>query len=256
VTDAERIRDVLRRLAERYGPLGWWPGDSPFEIIVGAVLTQRTAWTNVQIALTNLKGAGALTPATMRALPDGELATLIRPSGFYRGKVRKLRAFLELLFGRFGGDLDSLLATPADELRPLLLATHGIGPETADAVLLYAGRRPRFVIDAYTRRAFSRIGIRPERDTYDAWQRLFEDALPPDVEAYAEYHGLIIVHGKDVCRTRPRCGECVLAGVCETGLGWHQVAGDDGVVRNAAADDEEVEHLVVAEDAWERVRPA
>jgi len=256
VTDAARIRDVLQRLAGRYGPLGWWPGESSFEIITGAILTQRTAWTNVQIALANLKAAGALSPAAMRALPDDELAALIRPSGFYRGKVRKLRAFLDLLFERFGGDLDLMLATPAEDLRPLLLATHGIGPETADAVLLYAARHPRFVIDAYTRRAFSRIGIRPERDTYDAWQRLFEDAVPPDVAAYAEYHALVIVHGKDVCRTRPRCAECVLGDVCETGLRRHQVAGDDGVVRDAAADDEEVEHLVVAEDAWERVRSA
>ena len=223
----QRIRGVHEGLAARYGPLGWWPGDGPFEVVVGAILTQSTAWTNVEKALANLKGAGALSPAAMRTLSPGKLAALIRPSGFYRAKARKLMAFLDLLFGRFGGDLGRMLAAPGDELRPLLLATHGIGPETADAILLYAARQPCFVIDAYTRRTYSRLGIRPERDAYGDWQRLFEVSLPREAVLYGECHWLVDEHGKDVCRAAPRCDRCVLAEVCETGLGRHQVTGDE-----------------------------
>ena len=251
-----RVRDVYDRLTARYGPQRWWPGDGPFEMIVGAVLTQRTAWANVEKALANLKRAGALSPAAMRALSADELAALIRPSGFYRSKARKLLAFLALMDERFEGDLGRMLAAPGAELRPSLLATHGIGAETADAILLYAARLPFFVIDAYARRTFSRLGVRPQRDAYNAWQRLLEDALPRDAALYGEYHALIVAHSKDACRAEPRCDRCVLAEVCETGLGRHQVAGDERVVEDAAGDDEHVEDLVVAEDPRERVRPA
>ena len=251
-----RVRAVYDRLAERYGPRGWWPADGPFEVIVGAILTQRTAWTNVEKALANLKQAGALSPAAMRALSAGELADLIRPSGFYRSKARKLLAFLDLLAEGFEGDLGRMLAAPGNELRPSLLATHGIGAETADVILLYAARQPFFVVDAYTRRTFSRLGVRPGGDTYNAWQRLFEESLPRDAALYGEYHALIVEHAKGICRAEPLCDRCALAEVCESGLGRHQVAGDERVVQDAAADDEQVEDLVVAEDAGERVRSA
>ncbi len=251
-----RVRDVYERLARRYGTRGWWPADGPFEVIVGAILTQRTAWANVEKALANLKQADALSPAAMRALSAAELAELIRPSGFYRNKARKLLAFLEMVAARFEGDLERLLAAPGDELRASLLATHGIGAETADAILLYAARQPFFVVDAYARRTFSRIGVRPGGDAYDAWQQLFEASLPQDAALYGEYHALIVEHAKDVCRAEPFCDRCVLAEFCETGLGRHQVAGNERVVQDAAADDEQVEDLVVAEDARERVRPA
>jgi len=254
--NTERLLDVYDRLAAHYGPRRWWPGEGPFEVIVGAILTQQTTWSNVEKALANLKAAGALSPGPMRALADGDLAQLIRPSGFYRSKARKLAAFLELLFDRFEGELDRMLATPGDDLRLLLLATHGIGPETADAILLYASHRPYFVIDAYTRRTFSRIGIAPRQDTYDAWQALFHAALQDDVALFSEYHALIVEHAKDVCRTDPSCGVCVLAGVCESGLRRHQIAGDERVVQHAPGDYQHVEHLVVAEDARERIRPA
>jgi len=250
-----QLRDAYDRLAARYGPRHWWPADSPFEMIVGAILTQRTAWTNGEKALANLKRAGALSPAAMRALSAGELAELIRPSGFYRGKARKLMAFLDMIDDRFEGDLERMLAAPGDELRPVFLATYGIGEETADAILLYAARQPFFVVDAYTRRTFSRLGVRPGGDAYSAWQRLFEESLPQDAALYGEYHALIVEHAKDACRVEPLCDRCVLAAVCETGLGCHQVAGDERVVQDAAADDEQVKDLVVAEDAGERVRP-
>ncbi len=211
------LRAVFDRLLAAYGPQHWWPGDSPFEVIVGAILTQQTAWANVEKALANLRAAGALSPDGIRAASEDDLATLIRPSGFYRGKARKLKALIELLDERFEGDLNSLLAAPGDDLRPALLATHGIGPETADSILLYAAGRPYFVIDAYARRIFSRLGLTPADDTYDAWQRLFARELPPDAALFNEYHALIVEHAKRTCRTVPLCEGCVLLDVCATG---------------------------------------
>ena len=217
--DRERLLEVYERLFAAYGPQRWWPGETPFEVIVGAILTQSAAWANVEKAIGNLKAAGALSPQGLRRLSEEELARLIYPSGYFNAKARKLKAFVSLLFERFGGDPDRLLAAPAAELRPLLLATHGIGPETADSILLYAAGQPVFVIDAYTRRLCSRLGLAPTRrgDTYDAWQRLFMDALPSDAPLFNEYHALIVRHGKEVCRRRPRCPECPLLSVCPTG---------------------------------------
>jgi len=204
-------------LFAEYGPQQWWPADSPFEVIVGAVLTQSAAWTNVEKAIANLRSAGALSPEGIRSLPEAELAALIRPSGYFNAKARKLKAFTALLSERFEGDLPKMLATPPRDLRPLLLATHGIGPETADAILLYAAGRPAFVIDAYTRRTLSRLGRPPARDTYAAWRELVEASLPPDAAMFNEYHALLVRLGKEVCRARPGCGRCVLRTVCATG---------------------------------------
>ncbi|HEU4760616.1 MAG TPA: endonuclease [Dehalococcoidia bacterium] len=215
--DRDGLLDVYERLFAVYGPQRWWPADTPFEVIVGAILTQSAAWANVEKALANLKAAGALSPEGLRRLSEPELAGLIRPSGYFNAKARKLKAFAGLLFGRFSGDLPALLATPLETLRPLLLATHGIGPETADSILLYAAGLPVFVVDAYTRRLFSRLGVVPERDTYQAWQRLFLDALPLEAPLFNEYHALIVAHGKRVCRRRPLCSACPLLETCPTG---------------------------------------
>jgi len=187
-------------------------------MIVGAILTQSTAWSNVERALGNLSAAGALSPGGILALSEGELAELIRPSGYYNTKARKLKAFVSLLNARFDGDLDLLRSLPAGELRSLLLATHGIGPETADSILLYAAGRPVFVVDAYTRRTFSRLGFTPEVDSYDAWQKLFVDSLPSDASVFNEYHALIVRHGKEVCRKRPLCRACPLSATCPIGM--------------------------------------
>jgi len=213
----DRLIDVYSRLYAAHGPQHWWPGETPFEVIVGAILTQSAAWTNVEKAISNLKAAGALSPEGLHGLSEGELARLIRPSGYFNAKARKLKAFVELLYERFNGDLRRLLALPAPELRVLLLGTHGIGPETADSILLYAAGQPVFVIDAYTRRVFSRLGFVPDADTYDGWQRLFTDELPADARLFNEYHALIVRLGKDVCRKRPLCGECPLLELCPTG---------------------------------------
>lgn len=208
---------VYEQLLAAYGPQNWWPADSPFEVIVGAILIQQTAWPNAEKALANLRASDALSPEGLCDLSEDEIAALIRPSGFFRSKARKLKAFIALLEERFGGDLEPLLAAPGDVLRVDLLATHGIGPETADSILLYAANRPYFVIDTYTGRIFSRLGITPERDTYDAWQGMFTRDLPRDAELYNEYHALIVEHGKRTCRTVPLCERCVLLNACSTG---------------------------------------
>jgi endonuclease-3 related protein len=208
---------TYHRLHTAYGPQGWWPGGSPFEVVVGAILTQAAAWTNVEKAIDNLKAAGVLTPRGILKTPVDDLAGLVYPAGYYNAKARKLRAFVEMLFKRHGGDIGRLFALPLSELRRELLATHGIGPETADAVILYAAGQPRFVIDAYTRRVFGRLGLAPARDDYGSWQRLFEEALPPDAPLFNEYHALIDRHAKTYCRKKPLCDQCFLREACPHG---------------------------------------
>lgn len=197
----------------------WWPDGEPFEVIVGCILVQNTAWTNVERALERLRAANALSPAVMDALSDAELEELVRPSGQYRQKAKKLRAFLAL--ARAQGGLESLLRTPAGELRPMLLGTFGIGPETADAIICYAAHQPALVIDAYTMRIFGRLGIGPvDSKDYHEWQRFLLNGLADAAEddprdLYARYHALIVLHAKHLCRKRaPKCGECSLAKVC------------------------------------------
>jgi len=214
----DRLIEIHDRLLAAYGPQHWWPGESPFEVIVGAILIPQTTWPNAEKALANLRAAGALSPEGLRRLSEEELASLIRPSGFYRGKARKLKALITLLDERYGGDLDRMLTAPGDQLRAALLSTHGIGSETADSILLYAAGQPYFVIDAYTKRIFSRLGIAPERETYEAWQALFMRELPRDAALCNEYHALLVEHGKRTCRTVPLCERCVLLDICPTGL--------------------------------------
>jgi len=213
----EALLDVYHSLYAAYGPQGWWPGGSPFEVVVGAILTQAAAWTNVEKAIANLKAAGVLSPGGILETPVDDLARLVYPAGYHNAKARKLKAFVEMLFERHGGELDRLFALPLAELRRELLATHGVGPETADAIALYAAKQPCFVVDAYTRRVFGRLGLAPARDDYGSWQRLFEDALPPDVALFNEYHALIDRHAKTLCRKQPLCAQCFLRAICLTG---------------------------------------
>ena len=230
MTDSQRLLGVYGRLYAAYGPQRWWPGETPFEVIAGAVLTQSAAWTNVEKAIANLKAAGALSPQGLARTAEGELARMVYPAGYFNAKARKLKAFVGMLNDSFGGDLERMLAAPLEELRGLLLSTHGIGPETADAILLYAAGRPVFVIDAYTRRLFSRLGIAPERDTYEAWQALFGADLEPDAALFNEYHALIVRHGKERCRRLPVCESCPLLAVCPTGReGWPPSPGRRGL---------------------------
>jgi endonuclease-3 related protein len=214
---SQRLLGVYHRLYAAHGPQHWWPGETPFEVIVGAILTQSAAWANVEKAIANLKAAGSLSPDGLARVSEGELARLIHPAGYFNAKARKLKAFEALLSERFDGEVERLLAAPVEELRPLLLATHGIGPETADSILLYAAGRPVFVIDAYTRRLFSRLGMAPGRDSYDSWWALFMDNLEADAATFNEYHALVVRHGKEVCRRQPRCDVCPLLEGCPTG---------------------------------------
>jgi endonuclease-3 related protein len=214
----QRLLEIYQHLFACYGPQHWWPGESPFEVMVGAILTQSAAWGNVEKALANLKVVGALSAEALRRLSLPELAKLIRPCGYYNAKALKLKS-LALWLGKSCGDnLDKLFAKDTATLRQQLLAVHGIGQETADSILLYAAGKPIFVIDAYTRRIISRIGLALERDSYSAYQALFMENLPGDVKLFNEYHALFVCLGKKVCRKQPICGECCLRQLCRSSL--------------------------------------
>lgn len=206
------LLEAYRRLDDAWGPQHWWPGESVLEIMVGAVLTQNTAWRNVERAIANLKAAGALSLDVMLALPVDELAALIRPAGYFNVKARRLRALLEWV--RDAGGVEALSGWPDDALRVGLLDVHGVGPETADDILLYAFGRPVFVIDAYTRRILGRLGLIDPTMGYEHLRVAIEAELGADVPLFNQYHALLVAHGKEVCRPRPRCERCVLADDC------------------------------------------
>jgi endonuclease-3 related protein len=208
------LQEVFDRLFSAYGPQHWWPAEEPFEVIVGAILTQSTAWTNVDKAISNLKAKNALSPTALLDIPAGELAKLIRPSGYYNAKATKLKAFAHRLCDNYGSDLDALFSLDTDALRRELLSIHGVGDETADSIILYAANRPVFVIDAYTKRIICRLGLAPQKDSYDAYQALFTSNMPADERLLNEYHALLVRHGKGVCRKSPRCDGCCLIPLC------------------------------------------
>lgn len=205
-----RLLRLYDRLHRRFGAQGWWPGRSAFEVIVGAILTQSTAWVNVERAIGELRRAGVLAPRALARVPPGRLARLVRASGFFRVKAGRLGAFARHLERRYGGSLQRLLGRPAGELRAELLAIPGIGPETADSILLYAAGRPVFVVDAYTRRILSRHRIVPRDVDYARLQAVFMGHLPRDPALYNEYHALLVRVAKEHCRARPRCEGCPL----------------------------------------------
>lgn len=206
------LLEAYRRLDDAWGPQHWWPGESVLEIMVGAVLTQNTAWSNVERAIANLKAAGALSMQALLALPLDELAALIRPAGYFNVKARRLRALLEWVWE--AGGVEALSGWTDEKLRSGLLGVHGVGPETADDILLYAFGRPVFVIDAYTRRILGRLGLIDPTMGYEHLRVAIEAELGADVPLFNQFHALIVAHGKEVCRPRPRCERCVLADDC------------------------------------------
>ncbi len=210
----QQLTEAYRLLLDRYGPQQWWPADAPFEVIVGAILTQSAAWGNVEKAISNLKQAGALTPLSLRKLPLDELAELIYPSGYYNAKALKIKSFVERLGDAHQDSLERLFSLDVPSLRRELLTIHGIGPETADSIILYAAQKPIFVIDAYTRRILSRLGLSPPRNDYSALQELFMENLPTEEKLFNEYHALLVRHGKGVCKKVPLCDQCCLRSVC------------------------------------------
>jgi endonuclease III related protein len=193
------------------GPQHWWPGRTRFEAIVGAVLTQNTSWTNVERAIRNLRAARLLSQIGIRRVTHAKLAQLLRPSGYFRQKTKTLKSFVDFLYHSYHGSLSKMFSMPTPVLRAQLLNLRGIGPETADSILLYAGKHPVFVVDAYTRRILERHGHAHPKHSYDEIRKLFESSLSPDAQLFNEFHALIVHTGKHFCRKRnPICSDCPL----------------------------------------------
>ena len=206
---AGSLMEIYYLLYEHFGPQNWWPANTQFEVIVGAILTQSTSWGNVEKAISNLRNAGVLSLDGLLEMDIHELAELIRPSGYYNMKARKLKAIVSFLSEKSGFDLDTLFDRPLDEVRRDLLGVYGVGPETADSILLYAGGCPSFVVDAYTRRVFGRLGIIQPELSYEEIRRFFMENLPSSAKLYNEYHALIVKQGKEICAsTNPKCSVC------------------------------------------------
>jgi endonuclease-3 related protein len=204
------LRAFHRALSEHYGPLGWWPGETPFEVMVGAVLTQNTAWTNVEQAISRLRDADALSLPAIDAMRQARLARLIRPAGYFNVKARRLKNLVQAVQRDFGGDLGRMFDTPTGPLRRWLLDVNGVGEETADSILCYAGGHAVLVVDTYTRRILSRHGLVSEDIGYAELQAFCTRRLPRALSTYNEFHAQLVYLAKDHCRPRPRCEGCPL----------------------------------------------
>ena len=220
----KKLLKLYDDLYDEYGELNWWPAETPFEIIIGAILGQATAWGNAAKAINNLKAADLLSPEGMGTLSQEELETLILPSGYYRAKAKKVRAFLTHLQEHHNNQLDSLFAQELLPLREELLSIYGIGEETADSILLYAAKKPSFVVDTYTYRLMERLGWFSGRFHYGRLRGIFMENLPHDSQLFNQYHALIVRHGARVCQKAPQCEKCLLRTQCPTGnkSGIHQ----------------------------------
>ena len=206
----ETLSDIYQLLYDAFGPQHWWPGETPFEIVTGAILTQNTNWSNVEKAIANLKSAGYLMPDVLHRIDLAQLAELIRPAGYYNIKAKRLKNFVDWLFEHYGGKLENLQTIHTGKLRGELLAIKGIGRETADSILLYALGRPVFVVDAYTARIALRHELIEPGADYEQLRQLFESNLPQDVQLFNEYHALLVRAGKKFCRSKARCSGCPL----------------------------------------------
>lgn len=208
---SSHLSNVYSLLFNAFGPQRWWPGENRFEMMIGAMLAQNTSWRNVERAIDNLRQADLIEPHALYAVPLAELEELLRPAGYFRIKAKRLRSLLEFLMEHYDGSLDAMFETPLAELRQQLLDVHGVGPETADSILLYAGHLPSFVVDTYTHRIFARHGWIGFDADYQQIQDYVQDELPADVPLYNEFHALLVRVGKDYCRKgKPLCAECPL----------------------------------------------
>ncbi|NQW17951.1 MAG: hypothetical protein HQ478_10755 [Chloroflexi bacterium] len=212
--DLQRLFD---RMLSAYGPQHWWPAESDYEMIIGAILTQNTAWRNVETALTQLKSAHIWSWDEVFEAQIETLAEVVRPSGYFNQKARKIKLFSEFLDREFGRSTDDLFQLPIDNLRKVLLAQWGIGPETADDIILYAAKKPVFVIDKYTQRLTSRLGWEIKPANYEGHRASFESLLPHDAKMFGEYHALIDHHCNTTCQKTPKCAECPIVDICNTG---------------------------------------
>lgn len=208
--------EIYKILKEYFGEVGsWWPKDRPFEVIIGAILTQQSTWTNVEKALKNLKEANILTPKDIVELPLDSLKQIIKPSGFFNLKAERLRKISEYLLVTYSGDLELLFSKDKKILREELLELKGVGDETADSIILYAAEKTEFVVDAYTKRIYSRLKIVEENISYDGLKKYIINEIPEDLLTYQEFHGLIVLLGKNVCKKNPNCKECPLNSKCK-----------------------------------------
>ena len=205
---------IYHALQSYYGSRDWWPAETPFEVVIGAILTQNTNWNNVETAITSLRQANALTINAIMQLSQQELEQLIRPSGFFRQKAERLQLFCHYIQQHYQGCLDNFLEREMTLVRDELLTLKGVGPETADSILLYAGHHPSFVVDSYTMRLFKRLGILTGTEKYPQVRALFMAQLPVDVQLYNEYHAMIVNHCKEFCRKQPQCNNCPCADIC------------------------------------------
>lgn len=208
------LLDIFKRLLNTFGPQYWWPGDTAFEIIVGAILTQNTSWKNVEKAIKNLKELELLIPEKLALIEEKKLALIIKPAGFFNVKAKRLKNFISYL-EKNNFDFEKIKSK--EDLRSELLKINGIGKETTDSILLYAFNKPYFVVDAYTKKIFDRLGILEEKASYDCFQKLFHENLPRDVQLYNEYHALIVRLGKENCRKKPFCDSCPIKESCQFG---------------------------------------
>lgn len=215
----KKLLKLYDDLYAEYGELNWWPAETPFEIIIGAILGQATAWGNAAKAINNLKAANVLDPKGMSQLSQDELERLILPSGYYRAKAKKVRAFLTHLQAYHNNQLNSLFDQELPTLREELLSIYGIGEETADCILLYAAKKPSFVVDTYTYRLFERLGWFTGKFHYGRLRGIFMENLPHDRQMFNQYHALIVRHGARVCQKTPQCDKCMLRSQCPTGNG-------------------------------------
>ena len=215
----KKLLKLYDDLYAEYGELNWWPAETPFEIIIGAILGQATAWGNAAKAIDNLKAANLLDPKGMSKLSQDELERLILPSGYYRAKAKKVRAFLTHLQAYHNNQLNSLFDQELPTLREELLSIYGIGEETADCILLYAAKKPSFVVDTYTYRLFERLGWFTGKFHYGRLRGIFMENLPHDRQMFNQYHALIVRHGARVCQKTPQCDKCMLRSQCPTGNG-------------------------------------
>ncbi len=201
---------IYERLFKTFGPQAWWPAQSPFEVIVGAILTQNTNWGNVEKALTNLKQKNLLSPELLHKIPIKKLTLLIRPAGYFNVKTKRLKSFIHFLFENYNGDLKKMGQEETEVLRQKLLSVNGIGPETADSILLYAFHKPIFVVDSYTKRILYRHDLIDKDDDYHSVQKIFMSSLALDEKMFNEYHALLVRVAKDYCKTKPQCEQCPL----------------------------------------------
>ena len=213
--NSKTLKQHFNKLNELYSTENWWPASSQFEVMVGAILTQNTSWSNVDKAINNLKNSIDLHPLNILRTSNEILETLIYPAGYYRVKTRRLKAFCEMLIAEFDGSEHKMQQLPWQETRSILLNVNGIGPETADDILLYALNKPVFIVDQYTMRIFSRLGYRSIYDSYEEWQTFFMQSLPNDADLFKKYHALIVSHAQLLCRKSPLCEACPLNKVCQ-----------------------------------------